>query len=278
MVKLWAGYFFFSAKIAENFFGGFFRVARIMAIANQKGGVGKTTTAVNLSASLANFDKKILLVDCDPQGNATGGFGINKSELEKSVYDILVNNLDTNLSLYTTPYGVTVIPANINLAGAEIEMVNLMSRETKLRSALNQVRDDYDFILIDCPPSLGLLTVNALTAADSIIIPIQCEFYALDGVAQLLNTIEMVRSNLNPLLAFEGLLMTMFDIRTNLSRQVVDEVRSNFGGLVYDTIIPRSVRLSEAPSYGKPVIDYDRKSRSAEIYLRLAEEVLSRVK
>ncbi len=253
-------------------------MARIMAIANQKGGVGKTTTAVNLSASLANFDKKILLVDCDPQGNATGGFGINKSGLEKTVYDVLVNNLDAKFSLQETPYGVTVIPANINLAGAEIEMVNLMSRETKLRSALNKIRDDYDFILIDCPPSLGLLTVNALTAADSIIIPIQCEFYALEGVAQLLNTIEMVRSNLNPLLAFEGLVMTMFDIRTNLSRQVVDEVKSNFGGLVYDTIIPRSVRLSEAPSYGKPVIDYDRKSRSAEIYLRLAEEVLSRVK
>ena len=253
-------------------------MARIMAIANQKGGVGKTTTAVNLSASLANFDKKVLLVDCDPQGNATGGFGVDKSSLEKTVYDILVNNIDAKFSLQTTPYGVTVIPSNINLAGAEVEMVNLMSRETKLRSALNKIRDDYDFILIDCPPSLGLLTVNALTAADSIIIPIQCEFYALEGVAQLLNTIELVRSNLNPLLAFEGLVMTMFDIRTNLSRQVVDEVRSNFGGLVYDTIIPRSVRLSEAPSYGKPVIAYDRKSRSAEIYLRLAEEVLSRVK
>ena len=253
-------------------------MARIMAIANQKGGVGKTTTAVNLSASLANFDKRILLVDCDPQGNATGGFGINKSTLTKTVYDVLVNNLDPRYALQKTPYGVTVIPANINLAGAEVEMVSLMARETKMRSALNQIRDDYDFILIDCPPSLGLLTVNALTAADSIIIPIQCEFYALEGVAQLLNTIEIVRSNLNPLLAFEGLLMTMFDIRTNLSRQVVDEVKSNFGGLVYDTIIPRSVRLSEAPSYGKPIIAYDRKSRSSEIYLRLAEEVLSRVK
>lgn len=253
-------------------------MARIMAIANQKGGVGKTTTAVNLSASLANFDKRVLLVDNDPQGNATGGLGINKSAVTKSIYDVLVNNFDAKSTVLKTEFGVEIIPANINLAGAEIEMVSLMSRETKLRLALNKIRDDYDFILIDCPPSLGLLTVNALTAADSIIIPIQCEFYALEGVAQLLNTIEMVRSNLNPLLAFEGLLMTMFDIRTNLSRQVVDEVKSNFGGLVYDTIIPRSVRLSEAPSYGKPIIAYDAKSRSAEIYLRLAEEVLSRVK
>lgn len=253
-------------------------MARIMAIANQKGGVGKTTTAVNLSASLAVFDKKILLVDCDPQGNATEGFGIKKSSVEKTIYDVLINDLPAKNSLQTTPYGVTIIPANISLAGAEVEMVNLKSREMKMRMALDKIRDEYDFILIDCPPSLGLLTVNALTAADSIIIPIQCEFYALEGVAQLLNTIDNVRSRFNPLLAFEGLLMTMFDIRTNLSKQVVDEVKSNFGGLVYDTIIPRSVRLAEAPSYGKPVIDYDSRSRSAEVYLRLAEEVLNRVK
>ena len=253
-------------------------MAKIMAIANQKGGVGKTTTAVNLSASLAHFDKRILLVDCDPQGNATGGFGINKSTVNKTVYDILIHNTDAKYAMQMTPYGVTVIPANINLAGAEIEMVNLIARETKMKAALDKVRNDYDFILIDCPPSLGLLTVNALTAADSIIIPIQCEFYALEGVAQLLNTIDIVRSSLNPLLAFEGLVMTMFDIRTNLSRQVVEEVKNNFGGLVYDTIIPRSVRLSEAPSYGKPIIAYDNKSRGAEVYVRLAEEVLSRVK
>ena len=253
-------------------------MAKIMAIANQKGGVGKTTTAVNLSASLAHFDKRILLVDCDPQGNASGGFGINKSTVNKTVYDILIHNLDAKYAMQMTPYGVTVIPSNINLAGAEIEMVNLIARETKMKAALDKVRNDYDFILIDCPPSLGLLTVNALTAADSIIIPIQCEFYALEGVAQLLNTIDIVRSSLNPLLAFEGLVMTMFDIRTNLSRQVVEEVKNNFGGLVYDTIIPRSVRLSEAPSYGKPIIAYDNRSRGAEIYMRLAEEVLSRVK
>lgn len=253
-------------------------MAKIMAIANQKGGVGKTTTAVNLSASLAHFDKRILLVDCDPQGNATGGFGINKSTVNKTVYDILIHNLDAKYAMQMTPYGVTVIPSNINLAGAEIEMVNLIARETKMKAALDKVRNDYDFILIDCPPSLGLLTVNALTAADSIIIPIQCEFYALEGVAQLLNTIDIVRSSLNPLLSFEGLVMTMFDIRTNLSRQVVEEVKNNFGGLVYDTIIPRSVRLSEAPSYGKPIIAYDERSRGAEVYMRLAEEVLSRVK
>ena len=253
-------------------------MAKIMAIANQKGGVGKTTTAVNLSASLAHFDKRILLVDCDPQGNATGGFGINKSAVNKTVYDILIHNLDAKYAMQMTPYGVTVIPSNINLAGAEIEMVNLIARETKMKAALDKVRNDYDFILIDCPPSLGLLTVNALTAADSIIIPIQCEFYALEGVAQLLNTIDIVRSSLNPLLAFEGLVMTMFDIRTNLSRQVVEEVKNNFGGLVYDTIIPRSVRLSEAPSYCKPIIAYDERSRGAEVYMRLAEEVLSRVK
>ena len=262
---------FFFGENRKKFFWRFF-------CCGKNNGNRKSTTAVNLSASLANFDKRVLLVDSDPQGNATGGFGINKSTVTKTIYDILVDGTDARYVVQKTNYGVTVIPANINLAGAEIEMVSLMSRETKLRKALDQIRDDYDFILIDCPPSLGLLTVNALTAADSIIIPIQCEFYALEGVAQLLNTIEIVRSNLNPLLAFEGLLMTMFDIRTNLSRQVVEEVRSNFGGLVYDTIIPRSVRLSEAPSYGKPVIAYDRKSRSAEIYLRLAEEVLSRVK
>ena len=219
-----------------------------------------------------------MLVDCDPQGNATGGFGINKSTVNKTVYDILIHNTDAKYAMQMTPYGVTVIPANINLAGAEIEMVNLIARETKMKAALDKVRNDYDFILIDCPPSLGLLTVNALTAADSIIIPIQCEFYALEGVAQLLNTIDIVRSSLNPLLAFEGLVMTMFDIRTNLSRQVVEEVKNNFGGLVYDTIIPRSVRLSEAPSYGKPIVAYDNKSRGAEVYMRLAEEVLSRVK
>jgi len=251
-------------------------VARIIAIANQKGGVGKTTTSVNLSASLAEHGKKVLLVDCDPQGNATSGLGINKSTIQKTIYDILINNVEVKYALQVTNYGVTVLPSNINLAGAEIELVATIARESKLRNALETVRNDYDYIIIDCPPSLGLLTINSLTAANSIIIPIQCEFYALEGVTQLMNTIELVKSSLNPLLAIEGVVMTMYDTRTRLSQQVVEEVRKNFGYLVYDTLIPRSVRLSEAPSYGMPIIAYDKKSKSAEVYMNLAGEVLYR--
>lgn len=251
-------------------------MAKIIAIANQKGGVGKTTTSVNLSASLAENGKKVLLVDCDPQGNATSGLGINKSTIQKTIYDILINNVEVKYALQMTNYGVTVLPSNINLAGAEVELVAAIARETKLRNALESVRNDYDYIFIDCPPSLGLLTINSLAAANSIIIPIQCEFYALEGVTQLMNTIELVKSNLNPLLAIEGVVMTMFDSRTRLSQQVVEEVRKNFGYLVYDTLIPRSVRLSEAPSYGMPIIAYDRKSKSAEVYMNLAGEVLYR--
>ena len=253
-------------------------MAKILAIANQKGGVGKTTTAINLSASLASLDKKILLVDCDPQGNATSGLGISKSTIQTTIYDILINNVDAKYSLQITPYGVTVLPSSISLAGAEVELVSQIARENKLRTALDKLRDDYDYILIDCPPSLGLLTVNALNAANSVIIPIQCEFYALEGVTQLLNTIEIVRNNLNPLLAIEGIIMTMFDSRTRLSRQVVEEVYSNFGGLLYETLIPRSVKLAESPSYGKPVLAYDKNSRSAEVYVNLAREVLERGK
>ena len=253
-------------------------MAKILAIANQKGGVGKTTTAINLSASMASLGKKILLVDCDPQGNATSGLGISKSTIQTTVYDVLINNVDAKYSLQITPYGVTVLPSSINLAGAEVELVSQIARENKLRAALDKLRDDYDYILIDCPPSLGLLTVNALNAANSVIIPIQCEFYALEGVTQLLNTIEIVRNNLNPLLAIEGIIMTMFDSRTRLSRQVVEEVYSNFGGLLYETLIPRSVKLAESPSYGKPVLAYDKNSRSAEVYVNLAREVLERGK
>ena len=253
-------------------------MAKIFAVANQKGGVGKTTTAVNLSASLGSLDKKVLLVDCDPQGNASSGLGINKAELENTIYDVLINDFDTKSALVETPYNVSVLPANMDLAGAEVELVNLEQRENKMRSALDKVRDDFDFILIDCPPSLGLLTVNALTAADAVIIPIQCEFYALEGVTQLLNTIEMVRSQLNPLLSIDGFIMTMFDSRTRLSKQVVEEVFDNFGGLLYDTLIQRSVKLSEAPSYGQPIIAYDRFSKSAEMYVNLAKEVIERGK
>ena len=253
-------------------------MAKIFAVANQKGGVGKTTTAVNLSASLGSLDKKVLLVDCDPQGNASSGLGINKAELENTVYDVLINDFDTKSALVETPYNVSVLPANMELAGAEVELVNLEQRENKMRSALDKVRDNFDFILIDCPPSLGLLTVNALTAADAVIIPIQCEFYALEGVTQLLNTVEMVRSQLNPLLSIDGFIMTMFDSRTRLSKQVVEEVFDNFGGLLYDTLIQRSVKLSEAPSYGQPIIAYDRFSKSAEMYVNLAKEVIERGK
>ena len=251
-------------------------MARIIAIANQKGGVGKTTTTVNLSAALATFDKKILLVDCDPQGNATSGLGINKSTLNKTIYDILINNVEAKYALQMTNYGVTVLPSNINLAGAEVELVAAIARESKLRNALDNLRNDYDYILIDCPPSLGLLTINALAAADAIIIPIQCEFYALEGVTQLRNTIELVKSSLNPLLAIEGVVMTMYDSRTNLSQQIVEDVKTHYGYLVYDTLIPRSVRLAEAPSFGMPIISYDRKCKSSEVYLNLAEEVLNR--
>ena len=253
-------------------------MTRIITIANQKGGVGKTTTAVNLSAGLAMRGKRVLLVDSDPQGNATSGLGLNKSTLKKTIYDILINNEDIRYTIQVTPHGVNVVPANINLAGAEVELVAAIARESKLRNALEKIRDEYDYVIIDSPPSLGLLTINALTAADGVMIPIQCEFYALEGVTQLMNTIELVKSSLNPLLAIDGVVMTMYDSRTKLSAQVVEEVRKNFGYLVYDTLIARSVRLSEAPSYGMPIIAYDLKSKSAEMYISLTDEVLERGK
>ncbi|MBQ7478507.1 MAG: ParA family protein [Selenomonadaceae bacterium] len=251
-------------------------MARTIAIANQKGGVGKTTTAVNLCACLAALKKRVLLVDCDPQGNATSGFGINKSELEATVYDVLINNKDIHEAIRTTEYKVDLLPSNIELAGAEIELVAAISRETRLKKALSPVQEEYDFIFIDCPPSLGLLTLNSLAAADSVLMPIQCEFYALEGVSQLMNTIQLIQNNLNPDLKIEGVLMTMYDARTNLSMQVVHEVRKNFGDAVYKSMIPRNVRLSEAPSYGEPIIVYDGKSKGAEEYMNLAKEVIRR--
>lgn len=251
-------------------------MANIIAIANQKGGVGKTTTAVNLSACLAACGKKVLLVDSDPQGNATSGLGINKSELERTVYDVLINGSDVTEAILATEHGVFLLPSNIELAGAEIELVAAISRETRLKRALDRLRDEYDYIFVDCPPSLGLLTLNALAAADSILLPIQCEFYALEGVSQLVNTVKLVRNNLNASLSIEGVLLTMYDARTKLAEQVAAEVRNNFGAQVYRTMIPRAVRLSEAPSYGQPIIVYDSRSRGAESYMELAKEVISR--
>jgi chromosome partitioning protein len=248
-----------------------------MAVANQKGGVGKTTTAVNLSSCLAVAEKKTLLIDFDPQANTTSGVGLDKAKLESAVYDVLVGRkrlldviMPTDLSF------LNVAPSSIALVGAEVEMVAMMSRERILAAALKEVIPLYDYIIIDCPPSLGLLTVNALTAAHSVIIPIQCEYYALEGLGQLLHTIQLVQKNLNPALEIEGVLLTMFDGRLNLSRQVADEARRFFSGRVYSTVINRNVRLSEAPSFGKPIILYDILSTGAENYMALTKEVLSR--
>lgn len=253
-------------------------MARTIAIANQKGGVGKTTTAVNLAACLADLGKKVLAVDIDPQGNATSGLGFDRKKVSGSIYDILINNTPAEMAVHSTRVeGLSLIPATIDLAGAEIELVPAISRETKLRRALEPIRDQYDFILIDCPPSLGLLTINALTAADSLLIPIQCEYYALEGLSQLMNTFKLVQNHLNPSLTIEGVLLTMFDGRTNLAIQVVEEVKRFFKGKVYRTIVTRNVRLSEAPSHGLPISLYDPKSRGAEAYGELAKEVIESV-
>lgn len=250
-------------------------MVKVIAIANQKGGVGKTTTAINLAAGLAQLGKKVLLVDIDPQGNSTSGLGVDKRAIKRCTYDTLIN--DVPMEEIIVPSAVEnlfLLPATIQLAGAEIELVSTLSRESKLRRALERVKYDYDYVLIDCPPSLGLLTINALTAANSVLVPIQCEFYALEGVSQLINTITLVQKHLNPALTLEGVVLTMFDARTNLSIQVVEEVKSHFRHKVYQTIIPRNVRLSEAPSHGLPVTLYDPKSRGAEVYLDLAREVI----
>ncbi len=251
---------------------------KIIAIANQKGGVGKTTTAVNLAACLAKKGKRVLLVDCDPQGNSTSGVGVDKRRCEKTVYDVLLGSAGVNEAVVATPYeNLSICPSNISLSGAEIELVSEMGRESKLKNALLSVKNDFDFVLIDAPPSLGLITINVLTAANSVIVPIQCEYYALEGVAQLMNTIKKVKQVMNPELEIEGILMTMFDSRTNLSAQVIEEVKKFFPNKVYKTLVPRNVRLSEAPSFGKPIIYYDIASKGAESYLDLADEVLGEV-
>jgi len=253
-------------------------VSRVIAIANQKGGVGKTTTAVNLSACLAELGKRVLLIDIDPQGNATSGIGVDRKRLKTSVYDVLLDEVPLlDAVVETRVRGLRLLPATIDLAGAEIELVPRISRETRLKLALDPVRDQFDFVLMDCPPSLGLLTINALTAADSILIPIQCEYYALEGLTQLMDTFRLVREALNPSLEVEGVVLTMFDGRTNLSIQVVEDVKRYFKGQVYRSIITRNVRLSEAPSHGLPITMYDARSKGAEAYMELAREVIERV-
>ena len=250
-------------------------MAKIIAIANQKGGVGKTTTAVNLSACLAYKGKKVAIIDIDPQGNTTSGLGIDKKTIGKSIYDVLINDENINAALIDTVLeNLKLCPSNIQLVGAEIELVSVISRETKLKEAIQEIKKDFNFIFIDCPPSLGLLTLNALTAADTILVPIQCEYFALEGLSQLMNTVKLVQRHLNPAIVVEGVVLTMFDARTNLSIQVVEEVKKYFKNKVYQTIIPRNVRLSEAPSFGLPIILYDAKSKGAECYLELAQEVI----
>ncbi|MBE3572136.1 MAG: ParA family protein [Moorella humiferrea] len=251
-------------------------MGRVIAIANQKGGVGKTTTAVNLSAFLAQEGKKVLLIDIDPQGNATSGLGIDRAGIKHCIYDVIINEAPIAATIIPTSVaGLNLVPATIELAGAEVELVTAIAREKKLRNALQGIKEKYDYIIIDCPPSLGLLTLNALTAAEGVLIPIQCEYYALEGLGQLLNTIKLVTRHLNPDLKIEGVVLTMFDPRTNLSMQVVDEVKNHFPERVFKSIIPRNVRLSEAPSYGQPINIYDPRSRGAEAYRELAREVMA---
>ncbi|CAM2876789.1 sporulation initiation inhibitor Soj [Dolosigranulum pigrum] len=250
-------------------------MGEIIAITNQKGGVGKTTTSVNLGASLAYLGKKILLIDMDAQGNATSGVGVRKGEVDQDIYDVLINEVPlSEVIVDSSRANMQIAPATIQLAGAEVELTSVMARETRLKRAVEEVKDDYDYIIIDCPPSLGHLTINAFTASHSLIIPVQCEYYALEGLSQLLNTVRLVQKHFNPDLSILGVLLTMLDGRTNLGSEVVEEVKKYFREKVHKTIIPRNIRLSEAPSYGKSIIDYDLKSKGAEVYLALAEEVM----
>ena len=249
-------------------------MGKIISVANQKGGVGKTTTTVNLSTILAKKGKKVLLIDADPQGNATSGLGIEK-EVEFSTYDILVNDTEMKQAMQKTIIkNLILCPSNMSLAGAEVELVSMMSREQRLKEKLEEIKDVFDFIFIDCPPSLGLITLNAFTASDSVLIPVQCEYFALEGLGQLLNTVNLVKKHLNKSIVIEGALLTMYDIRTNLSNQVVKEVKKYFNNKVYKNVIPRNVRLSEAPSYGMPITEYDPRSKGAKSYTKFAKEFL----
>ncbi len=250
-------------------------MAKIVAVANQKGGVGKTTTAVNLSSRIGNLGKKVLLADLDPQGNTTSGYGVSKRQLKSSAYHVLIDGRDVKERIIKTPYKVDLLPSSIRLSGAVVELVNMENRHLRLRNALNRVSSSYDYIFIDCPPALDLLTINALTAADTVLVPIQCEFYALEGLSELMNTVRIVKRQYNPYLEIEGVLLTMYDGRLNLTLQVVEEVKKYFPGKVYRTPIPRNVRLSEAPSYGQPVNYYDPASKGAAAYARVAKEFLS---
>ncbi len=252
-------------------------MGRIIALANQKGGVGKTTTAINLAASLANIGKKVLLVDADPQANASSGLGIDIKTLEFTIYECLIDSVPVHQAILPTEVdNLYIMPSHIDLVGAEIEMLNIPDRERIMRNMLRQIQEEYDFILIDCSPSLGLITVNALTAANSVIIPVQCEYFALEGISKLLNTIKIIKSKLNPALAIEGFLLTMYDNRLRLANQVYDEVRKHFQNMVFNTVIARNVRLSEAPSHGKPVLLYDPESKGAANYIDLAKELIQR--
>ena len=252
-------------------------MGRTIAIANQKGGVGKTTTAINLSSSLAAKGKKVLLIDADPQGNATSGFGVEKNDLENTVYELLLSECSIKECILSEVIpGVSIVPSNVNLAATEIELIGVDKKEFILKNEIDWVKDKFDFIMIDCPPSLNLLTINAMTTADSVLVPIQCEFYALEGLSQLIHTVNLVKESLNPDLDMEGVVFTMYDSRTNLSMQVVENVKNNLNQNVYSTLIPRNIRLAEAPSYGMPINMYDPKSAGAEAYMLLADEVIGR--
>ena len=252
-------------------------MGRVIAIANQKGGVGKTTTTINLSACLAEKGKKILVIDTDPQGNTTSGFGLEKNDIENTIYELLLGEISIEESIIKNAVeGVDIIPSNVNLAAVEIELIGVDKKEFILRNEVEWVKDRYDFIIIDCPPSLSLLTINSMTTADTVLVPIQCEYYALEGLSQLRHTVNLVKERLNPDLDMEGVVFTMFDSRTNLSMQVVENVKANIQQKVYDTLIPRNIRLAEAPSYGMPINIYDPKSAGAEAYMSLADEIINR--